>query len=120
MTTITLEVPDELASQLDRIGNRLPSLLAYVLSVAGISASENKQFSPNSPVWQEAIDFLASNPHRQEIIDFKLSSKVQSRLEELLQLQHQGSLSPLERAEIETYRQINHLFVLLKARSRAA
>ena len=40
MTTITLEVPDALAQQLHRIGDRLPARLAYALDVSGIPTGE--------------------------------------------------------------------------------
>jgi hypothetical protein len=120
MTTITLEIPDDLVERLADINDRLPDLLSFALDIAGIPDNETSPMAQLSPAWLESVDFLASIPNQQEIVNFKLSPEAQDRLEELLHLHREGTLTPQERAELNTYRQINHLFILLKARTREA
>lgn len=119
MATITLELNDELVERLHQAGDRLPALLSQALDFGGIPGKALPA-SPASSAWLEAIDFLAKSPSPQEIIDFKLSSESQERLEELLDNQQTNELTLVEQAELDTYRQINHLFIVLKARTRAA
>jgi hypothetical protein len=118
MTTITLEIPDELAQRLNLIGDQLPALLSYALDVSGMPVAEVMPGSKSSPVWLEAIDFLARTSEPVEIVNFKLSPAAQDRLEELLDLHREGTLMPQERAELDSFLQINHLFILLKARAQ--
>lgn len=118
MTTITFELSDDLAGRLTQVGDRLPDVLSFALDMAGIPESDIPHPASTSPVWLEAIDFLASGPTSQALIDFKLSGEAQARLEELLDWHRSGSLTPQESEELVAYRQINHLFILLKARAR--
>jgi hypothetical protein len=116
MATITLEVPDELARRLAGMTQRVPELLDYALDMAGIAGSSEPDMD-RIPVWREVIDFLTAGPSPDEIIGYKVSPEAQERLEELLALARDGLMTPLERSEFESYEQINHLFVLLKARA---
>lgn len=72
------------------------------------------------PVFDEMIDFLVSGPTPQQIIEHKASPAVQSRLEELLDKNREEGLTEAEAAEMSTFRQVNHLMILLKARARHA
>lgn len=117
MATITLELNDDLVERLHSVGDRLPQLLSHALDSAGIPGG-HVPADPTTPAWLEAIDFLAKSPSPQQIIEFKLSPEAQERLEDLLDGLRSNDLTPTEEAELETYRQINHLFVILKARAR--
>jgi len=113
MATITLEVPDELAQRLESVGGRLPALLAYALDVAGIPGSSIA--SEHSPLWGEVIEFLGSGPSAEEVLAFKISDGAQGRLEDLLYLNREETLTPQEQDELDAFAQIDHLFTLLKA-----
>jgi hypothetical protein len=118
MTTITLNVPDELAGELAAATEQLPQLLLLALQ---LRQPEALILSPSSfPAFTEMIDFLASSPTAQEIIEFKVSPTAQARLEELLHKNRENQLSPTEASELDTFQQINHIFILLKARARAS
>lgn len=91
MTTITLEIPDDLASQID----------------------------PLHPAYQEMIDFLASSPTPEQIIAHRPSALVQERLAELLEKNREDGLTEAEMAELDLYEQIDDLMSLLKARVAA-
>lgn len=119
MTTITLEVPDELAVRLAPVRERLPQLLSLALellpgefpiSAAAVSASH--------PAFDEMIDFLAGGPTPEQIIEFKASPAAQARLEELLDKNREEGLTEAESAELDVYEQINFVLLLLKARAR--
>jgi len=120
MTTITLEVPDELAGRLAPLKAQLPQLLAFTVDLFGIPGDRADAVNFSFPVFSEVIEFLAQGPSHQAIINFKVSAKVQSRLEELLDKGREGKLLPQEQAELNTFQQINHLLILLKARARTA
>lgn len=116
MATITLELPDQLAERLTHVGHQLPYLLSYALDSAGLDVADVPHVE-NTPLLQEAISFLAQGPTPTEIVRFKFSHKAQARLEELLEEARSGSLTAVAQNELNTYRQLNHLFILLKARA---
>lgn len=120
MTTITLEVPDELANRLTTAQKQLPQVLSIALDLMGTPEDSPSPILPNSPLAIEVIDFLAGAPSLAEIITFKVSPKMQARFEELLDKNREEGLSQQEKAELETYQQVNHFFILLKARARKA
>ncbi len=114
MATITLEVPDQLATRLEEMADRLPDVLAAILD-SGVLPTD--AFVAN-PAWSEVIDFLSQAPDVQSILAFKLSDSVQDRIEELLYLGNEGRQTPQERAELDGYIQVIRFFDLLKANLR--
>ena len=118
MTTITLEVPDELAHQLRPIQKHLPELLSLAVD---LFPQESFRATPHSPIndpTQEILDFLVSKPTPEQILGFKCSPSVQAHLDELLEKNAQGILNEEEEGELDVYQQINHFFILLKAHAR--
>ena len=119
MTTITLEVPDELAARLAPVRDRLPTLLSLALDLLPVNAP--LAVSPQEaayPAFNEMIDFLASGPALEQIVAFKVSPAAQARLEELLDKNAEDGLTEQETAELAVFEQINHILILLKARAR--
>lgn len=121
MTTITLEVPDELAARLNQLHDRLPELLAQALE----AWSAEKQIKVTGaamahPVFVEMIDFLATSPTPDQILAHKASPAAQERLEELLNKNREEGLSEAEDEEMDAYLLVNHVMILLKARARTA
>ena len=119
MTTISFDIPDELAVQLMPIQQQLPRALSLAINLLGESATENSQLE-GAPILDEIITFLLSQPSHADMIRYKVSPQVQSRLEELLDKNRETALSAGEQAELNSYRQANHLLILLKSRARAA
>jgi len=121
MTTITLEVPDELAARLAPLRDRLPELLSAALELfpkglpLAVSALDKVH-----PAFEEMIDFLASGPTPEQIVAFKVSPSAQARLEELLDKNREDGLADDEVAELDVFEQINFVLLLLKARARPA
>jgi hypothetical protein len=74
-------------------------------------------YAPPASIQDEVLAFLLSSPAPQQIIDFHASETAQERLRYLLEANRQGTLSPEERAELDEASQLNHLFMLLKAKA---
>lgn len=110
MATITLDLPDELAHELDDIRDRLPELLALSL----------RQPAAPAHIYRSIVDFLAGNPSPEALAHFVPSTEMQQRLETLLQRNRAGTLTAGEQAELDEYERIEHLIVLIKSRSLAA
>ena len=68
--------------------------------------------------YEEVIDFIAAGTTPQNVIDFRPSDAAQERLEELISLEKEGSLSSEEKFELDHYMQLEHLMRLAKARAR--
>lgn len=117
MATITLDVPDKLAERLQAVEERLPEILALVLDDDSAFVDLPTTITL-STAWLEVLDFLANSPSPQAILDFKISPQAQERMEVLLGRSHSDQLDPEEKAELDSYRQIYQLFILLKARAR--
>jgi hypothetical protein len=65
----------------------------------------------------ELIDFLSTRPTAQQILTHKVSSVVQERLEELLDKNREEGLTTAEDEEMDAYRLVNRVMILLKARA---
>ncbi|MBI1280502.1 MAG: hypothetical protein GC179_20435 [Anaerolineaceae bacterium] len=63
-------------------------------------------------------DFLASGAALAEIAAYRLPDDLQIRAHELLEKNRTGSLTDEERAEIEEFREIDHILTLVKAKAR--
>jgi hypothetical protein len=108
MAQITIEVPEALAEQLSSVRARLPEVLAHGLN----------QLSPvPNEVYRHILEFLASNPSPEAIVNFRPTSKMQARISELLEKNREGQLTPAESTELDEYVHINNLISLLKART---
>jgi hypothetical protein len=119
MTTITLEVSDELAARLTPLQGKLPGLLAEALAlrqVDGLAQAESGLAM--YPAYQETLNFLTSCPTPDRIVAFKASPATQERLEELLDKRRETGLTEEEEAELDAYEQVNDLMILLKAHAR--
>jgi hypothetical protein len=118
MTTITLEVPDELARQLRPMQQYLPELLALAVNLFPQQSRQTSSTDDIQDPAQEILDFLVSKPTPEQILGFKCSSSAQACLEELLEKNQQGLLNEEEEGLLDVYQQITHFFILLKAHAR--
>lgn len=113
MTTITFEVPDELAARWQVDPARLSKLAQEAL--------EAKLAQPaiaTLHIYEDVPAFLATNPSLQQMIDFKVSDAAQARLEELLERNRESVLTAEEQTELDKYMQYHHLMIVLKASAR--
>lgn len=118
MTTITLEISDELAAQISPMRNHLPALLYEVLKLR--SAKKTAAYLKSGathPAYKEMFDFLASGPTPQQIIAHRPSKSLQKRVAKLLEKNREEGLTEEETAELDGYEQADDLMSLLKARA---
>ncbi len=69
-------------------------------------------------LFEEVLDFLASTPTPQQIVDFAPSESLQDRARELLDANREGTLTAEQRAELDEFGRLNHFMSMLKARAR--
>jgi len=104
VTTITIEVPDELSEQLALLGEQLPEILR--LCVEGLVLP--------SRTYRYILNFLASAPTAEEIAAFRPTPEMQERLRVLVARSKAGELTSAEQAELDEYERIEHLVIMLK------
>ncbi len=110
MVEVTLQVtlPDELAKRVQEARERLPEILELGL----------RELTPlESRVFGEVLDFLSRGPSPKQIIEFKSSEAQQAQIRELLEKNSAGSLSERENAELDLYERLEHIMIMLKART---
>jgi hypothetical protein len=74
--------------------------------------------APEKTVKDVVTDFLGSAPVLEEIAAYRLPDELQERAHDLLEKNREGTLSDEEQAEMEEFRQIDHLLTLVKAKAR--
>ncbi len=73
---------------------------------------------PEKTVSDVVTDFLGAAPNLQEIAAYRLPEELQQRAHLLLEKNREGTLSAAERAEMEEFRQMDHLLTQVKAKAR--
>jgi hypothetical protein len=110
MVELTVPMPDDLARRVRGIEPWIPTVLELGLSgfrtVAAATASE-------------VMEFLVSNPSRQEVRDYHVSDRAQARLRRLLTLNDAGMLGEDEAMELDELQVIESIVIRLKARLAA-
>ncbi len=111
MVEVTLKValPEELAKRVQESRERLPEILE--LGLRELTPLESRVFS-------EVLDFLSHGPSPRQIIEFKSSEAQQTQARELLEKNSAGALSEREDAELDLYERLEHIMIMLKARTR--
>jgi hypothetical protein len=74
--------------------------------------------APEITIKDVVTDFLGSAPSLEEIAAYRLPDELQVRAHGLLDKNRAGNLTDAERAEMEEFRQIDHLLTLVKAKAR--
>jgi hypothetical protein len=74
--------------------------------------------SPEKTIKDMVTDFLGSAPSLEEIVAYRLPDELQERAHYLLQKNRDNSVTNEERAEMDEFRQLDHLLTLVKAKAR--
>ena len=120
MTTIKLEVSDELAAQLSAVRDHLPALLHEVLLARPLEQTSGiLKSGALHPAYREMFDFLASGPTPKQIAAYRPSSPLQERVADLLERNRESGLSAEDSAELDGFEQVDDLLSLLAARARS-
>jgi len=107
MVPVTMQVPEDLANRIRPIGSWLPTILE--LGLHGYR-------TPAAATAAEIVEFLTTNPAPQEVFDYHVTARAQSRLQRLLALNQAGLLGEQEKQELDESQRIEHTLILLKAR----
>ena len=107
MTSVTLQLPDELAARVLPMQRWLPTLLR--LSLTGFR-------TPASRAAAEVITFLTQGPPPPaQVLAFHVSDETQARLQRLLTLNQAGLLGIDEESELAELETLEAMIVELKA-----
>jgi hypothetical protein len=107
MSTITIEVPDELSDLVAAAGDRLPELFAQSLRQPALPAH----------VYRYVLDFLASNPSAEQVASFAPTPEMIERQRTLLVREEANNITPTEKAELDEYERLEHLMIMIKTGS---
>jgi hypothetical protein len=108
---ITLDIPDEMARNLESRKSDLPQILA--LGLREITANPSIGFSGLT----EILEFLAHLPSPEEILALRLSPMVQAEIDSLLDKNRTQGLDESDRCLWQHYEFIEHLVRLAKAQA---
>ena len=108
---LTLTIPEELATRLRGVEDRLPEILELGLR-------EWLSAPPNYSGLSDVLEILARLPSPEEVLALRPSAIVQSRVEELLEKNHHCGLSDDAQREWDRYEYVEHLVRMAKARAR--
>ncbi len=111
MSSITLDLPDDLAERLRALADRLPRILE--LGLREMDASSQSELAGASDV----LELLANLPSPEQVLALRLSPALQDRVRELLDRSRTTGLSPVEEEEWQHYQYLEHLVRLAKARA---
>jgi hypothetical protein len=108
MVQITLQITERLAQQLQPMSDWLPTILELSLI---------RFKTPAVQTASEIMDFLASSPTPNDLLNYHVSDRAQERLQRLLAINQAGLASPEEQTELDEISQIEHIIIMLKAQA---
>lgn len=111
MSSITLEVSDELAARLRPLQDRLPRVLE--LGLRELNAAGQPGFDGAA----EVLEFLAGLPSPDDILALRPSAHLQERVSELLAKNRAEGLTPEEEQDWQRYEYLEHLVRMAKAKA---
>lgn len=112
MASLTVSLPDDLASQILAQEKELPRILEFGLRE--LNASGKSGFDGAADV----LELLAGLPTPEEILKLRPSQSLAARVSEMVEKRRTGSLSPHDEQEWERYEYLEHLVRMAKAAAR--
>ena len=111
MSSITFQIPDDLAERLQ--GHEQQLAVIVELGLRELSADSG------FPGAAALLELLATLPTPQEILELRPSPELQSRIDTLLEKCRAGSLTSSEESEWDRYEYLEHLVRIAKASAQA-
>jgi hypothetical protein len=111
MSSITLDLPDELAERLRLLADRLPRILD--LGLRALSAESPAEYAGVA----EVLELLARLPSPEEVLALHPSDALAERAQSLLEKNRASGLSAEEELEWQRREYLEHLVRLAKARA---
>jgi len=109
MASITVSLPDDLASQIRAQQQQLPRILE--LGLRELNASGQSGFDGAADV----LELLAALPAPDEILNLRLSTRLSARVAELVEKSRASEMTPLDEEEWERFEYLEHLIRMAKA-----
>src|SRR5258708_13699839 len=103
MASITLSLPDDLASQIRAQQQQIPRILE--LDLRELNAGGQSGFDGAADV----LELLAKLPKPEEILTLRPSPRLSARVEELIEKSRTGEMTPLDEEHWERYEYLEHL-----------
>jgi hypothetical protein len=108
MVQVIIQLSDQLAARVQPLQQWLPTVLELGLVDFQTAAVQTAS---------EMIQFLATEPLPQRVLEYHVSERAQRRLRRLLALNGIGNLSDEELRELDELQQIEHIVIMLKAQA---
>lgn len=109
MVEITIQVPENLAKQLEPLHEHLSEILE-----TGLRYSRPLSIR----AYTQVLEFLAITPSPTEILSFRFSPALQTEVSRLLGKNADGLLTSQEAHELDQLGDLEHMMIALKARAR--
>jgi len=110
MASITLSLPDDLASQIQaQQQQQLPRILE--LGLRELNAGGQSGFDGAADV----LELLAALPSPEEILNLRPSARLSARVAEIVEKSRAGEMTPLDEEDWERYEYLEHLVRMAKA-----
>lgn len=118
MSTLVIDIPDELAHRLKPYSSYLSTILEIGLDQ--FDPGESLTAAPDfSAELDSVIDFLQSSPSPEAVVGLRASKALQARVSELLEKNRNEGLNATEAAWWEKFEYVEHLIRLAKAKALA-
>ncbi len=111
MTTVTIELPNDLAQRLEPVSARLPDILE--LGLRQWQAAGQAGFQGAA----EVLELLANLPAPEEILALQPAEALHTRVQTLLEKSETEGLTTEEEQEWQQYEYLEHLVRMAKARA---
>ncbi len=112
MTTVQLEVSDDLAEKLRPVNSQQIERALYI-GLREINASNQVRFVGAAQI----LELLASLPTPQEVLAIQPSAQLQERVSQLLEKNRNEGLSLEEKQEWQEFEYLEHLIRIAKAKA---
>ncbi|MEZ6094153.1 MAG: hypothetical protein R3C03_07910 [Pirellulaceae bacterium] len=89
--------------------------MTVIQSFGRLGRLEDQTVNENT-LFDDLVDFLLEGQEPSRILAFRLPASKQVRLDELLELNREGTLSPEQLNELTTFETLEHVVRLMKAR----
>jgi len=122
MASITLSLPDDLASQIRAQQQQLPRILELGLRELNAGGQSGLTAPPMFwNVWRESAQtavetqLLAALPAPEEILNLRPSPRLSARVAEMIEKSRAGEMTSLDEQDWERYEYLEHLVRMAKA-----
>ena len=109
MASITLSLPDDLASQVRAHQEEIPKILE--LGLRELNAAAQSGFDGAADV----LELLAALPSPEEILKLRPSARLSARVSELIEKSRTGAMTARDEEDWERYEYLEHLVRMAKA-----